>query len=133
MKHEDRADRIGAIASTLCAAHCAVCALLPAAFGALGVGFLLGHEAEWAFATIATTVAIAALVLGWRRHRERHVAVLLMLGIAGLLASRGVEGWSEDPWHLIGAALGVLAGLTLVAGHLLNLRASQRCTRGCCQ
>lgn len=85
----DRLDRVGAVASSLCAVHCAVCALLPAAFGALGMGSLLGHEAEWVFTLIAVAFAAGALISGWRRHRSVWVAGLLALGIAGLLASRG--------------------------------------------
>lgn len=96
------------------------------------------------------------------------VALLLVLGIAGLAASRGLEMGSShsdhhgearhaeahaddaaatepgghaaghaveshDPGtilagasHFVGAAVGVLAGLLLCAGHLLNLYSSRR-------
>lgn len=142
----ERVDRVGALASTVCAVHCAVCALLPVAFGALGLGFLLGHEAEWVFTLVAIVFATAALTAGWRRHRSRGVALLLLVGIAGLLVSRGVEqagdahadGGHEhahaldhddgEAGHLVGTIVGVVAGLSLVAGHLLSLRATRRCT-----
>lgn len=87
----ERIDRFGAVASSLCAVHCAICALLPAAFGALGLGLLLSHEAEWVFTLIAIGFAAGALILGWRRHRSVLVAGLLALGIAGLLTSRVLE------------------------------------------
>lgn len=156
----DRVDRFGAVASSLCAVHCAVSGLLPAALGALGLGFLLGHEAEWVFTLIAVLFAGGALVLGWRRHRSRLVAGLLALGIVGLLASRGLEMSGghhephhstaehadghdegddelrgdhgevpvvhEDSLHLVGTVAGVLAGLLLLFGHLLNIRTSRR-------
>lgn len=95
----DRLDRVGAVASSLCAVHCAVCALLPAAFGALGMGALLGHEAEWVFMLIAVAFAAGALISGWRRHRSVWVAGLLALGIAGLLASRGLETGAAHSEH----------------------------------
>lgn len=98
-RRSERIDRIGAVASTACAAHCAVCALLPAAFGALGLGILLGHEAEWIFSILAIAFAVGALVLGWRRHRSASVALLLVLGIAGLLTSRGLEMGSGHHDH----------------------------------
>ena len=130
----DKVDRFGAVASTLCAAHCAVCALLPAAFGVLGLGFLLGHEAEWIFTIVAAAFATGALVHGWRRHRSPGIALLLVVGIAGLLLARSVEGGShqghDDAVHLAGSAVGILAALVLVAGHILNLRAS-RCAEEC--
>ena len=169
----NRVDRIGALASGVCAAHCAICALLPAAFGAFGLGILLGHEAEWAFSLVAIAFATGALVLGWRRHRSIVVTLLLALGIVGLFSSRILEMTSphhdhhgevgheelhahheiatetkEDPHHehedehsaeahasgtalagfshSIGAAIGVLAGLSLLTGHILNLRAMRR-------
>jgi hypothetical protein len=86
-----RLDRFGAAASSVCAVHCAMCAFLPAAFGALGLGALMGHEAEWAFTLVAVAFGSATLVFGWRRHRSKYVAGLLALGLTGLLAARGVE------------------------------------------
>jgi len=150
-------DRVGAVASSLCAAHCAICALLPAAFGALGMGALLGHEAEWVFTLIAIGFAAGALLMGWRRHRSMGVATLLVIGMLGLLASRGIEAGHEHGDHhhtqavahnheasradhhepesvrgAVGTATGVLAGLALLTGHLLNLRASRCCDQKVC-
>lgn len=93
----DRVDHVGLVASGLCAAHCALSALLPVALGTLGLGALFGHEAEWVFTLVAVVFASAALVLGWRRHRSVLAASLLALGIAGLLASRGLE--MRGPHH----------------------------------
>ncbi len=87
----DWTDRIGATVSSLCAVHCAICALLPAAFGALGVGFLLGQETEWALTLTAVAFGLGALLMGWRQHRSVLVAVCLCVGIVGLLTSRGIE------------------------------------------
>ncbi len=95
----EKLDRAGAVASTLCAIHCAICALLPAAFGALGLGFLLGHEVELLLTGIAMVFALVALVIGFRSHGSVRVAVLLALGIVGLLASRGLEMGSDHHGH----------------------------------
>ena len=91
----ERVDKAGAVASTLCAIHCAICALLPAAFGALGLGMLLSQTAEWAFTLVAVSIAAGALVLSWRQYRSVAVAGLLSLGIVGLLASRVLEMGSD--------------------------------------
>ncbi|MEM1206456.1 MAG: MerC family mercury resistance protein [Acidobacteriota bacterium] len=171
----ERIDRFGVVASSLCAIHCAATALLPAAFGILGLGWLLAHEAEWVFTLVAVAFAAGALIFTWRRHRSYGVVVLLVLGIVGLLASRGIEsasahhGHHEDPHaahvehgeegehgsaeshrdhdgettddhhdgagadgdshgdlHLLGTVVGVLAGLFLMAGHLLSIRMTRR-------
>ena len=92
-------DRFGSVASSLCAIHCAVCALLPVAFAALGVGFLLSHEAEWLLTLVAVLFGGVALNLAWRTHRSLRVTGLLVVGIVGLLASRGLEMGSEHDDH----------------------------------
>ena len=99
LSRNERVDRLGVFASSLCAAHCGLSALLPAAFGALGLGALLGHEAEWVFTLIAVTLGLGALVVGWRRHRSRLAAAILLLGVLGLLASRVVESSGEHGDH----------------------------------
>lgn len=99
---QSKIDRIGVIASSLCAVHCLLCALAPAAFAALGLGVLLGHEAEWAFVAVTILIASGALALGWRRHRSRRVVALMLLGFVALLGSRGLEmssGHHDDGHH----------------------------------
>ena len=198
-------DRFGAVASSLCALHCAVCALLPALFAALGVGFLMTHEAEWLLNLVAILFGAFALKLAGRTHRSRQVMVFLAVGIVGLLVGRGLEmvadhghhgdehdvhaeeadhhedddhghaeteeqadhhedddhGHAEteeehdhgapsdehddageedddaahgdgDVLHSVGAGVGVLSGLMLFFGHLLNIRTLRRNREECC-
>ena len=177
-------DRFGAVASSLCAVHCAAVALLPLAFGALGLSFLAGHSAEWSFTLLAIVFALFALNISWRKNRSVPVTALLIIGIVGLLASRFIEMSSGDHGHhghqehvaeahhkpsehasehhepgaeknakehddhkeehksehkghgghdehegighAVGTVVGVLAGLLLFIGHLLNLSATRR-------
>ncbi|MDA8016917.1 MAG: MerC family mercury resistance protein [Thermoanaerobaculia bacterium] len=119
-------DRIGVFASSACAAHCALSAFLPSALGALGLGVLLGHEAEWGFVLVAVAFAATALLLGWLRHRSGFVAAVLAIGIGGLLLARMME---EAGSSGAGTATGLLAGVVLVTGHLSNLRASRLASR----
>lgn len=152
-------DRFGAVASSACAVHCAIAAFLPALFGALGLGFLIGHRAEWGLTLLAIALAAGALIRGWRRHRALGAAALLALGIVGLLASRAVEGSTghgehdrgshhtakppaspgggepteaepdEGPTHVAGTLIGMLAGGLLLGGHRLNVRAARAAGR----
>ena len=167
-------DRFGATASSLCALHCAICALGPALFGVLGLGFLLNQSVELGLAVIAIVFALASVALLWRQHRSKLVLGLLVLGILGLVVSRGLEmgaghhdhheasqhgevakhetehdeaegdGQAEEEHHAdeakeagsgehhdevhegglhaLGAGVGVLGGLLIAVGHLLNLR-----------
>ncbi|MEC7241231.1 MAG: MerC domain-containing protein [Myxococcota bacterium] len=185
------ADRWGTVASSVCALHCAVCALLPAALAGLGLGALLSQKAEWGFTLVAVALGLVALVLGWRVHRSRQVAGLLIVGVLGLLSSRVLEMGGEhghhgdvhheaeaqheeghhdeedpdheaanriapesghgdgdaheasgehhtdeeghdDGLHMLGAGVGVLGGILLVLGHLLNIRTTRRSREDCC-
>ncbi len=118
------ADRVGMVASAACAVHCVVCAVVPSILAALGLGVLIGHEAEWLFTGVAAVFALGALVTGLRSHGARLPAVVLGLGVVSLILSRLFE-----EWHLgsLGMAFSVMAGITLVVGHITNLRASRRC------
>ena len=116
-------DRLGVIASTTCAIHCAFTALLPGVLVALGLGVVIGHEAEWAFTITALLFACGALAISWRRHRSPVVGVMFGVGIAGLLIARFVE---EAGVTGLGTGLAVLGGLALVIGHVTNIRASAK-------
>jgi len=122
-------DRLGTFASTACAVHCLASALLPSAIAALGLGALFGHEAEWGFTLGAVALAVAALGLGWPKHRSPGIATLLLIGVMGLLGARLVE---EAGVHGAGTALGVVAGLALVAGHVWGIRITRRSTEPAC-
>lgn len=119
-------DRLGALASSACAVHCVLGAVLPEALAAFGLGALFGHEAEWSLTLAAIFFAATALILGFRKHRSRLVVSLLAAGIATLVLARLLE---ESAGETFGIALSLLAGVVLVAGHLLNIRASRRGNR----
>ncbi len=120
-------DQFGVFASGACAAHCVVCALLPSALGAMGLSFLTGHEAEWAFTFVAIAFAAIALVMGWRRHRSLGVALLFVLGSSGLLLARFME---EGGGEALGTATAVGAAIALTVAHLRNIKAA-RCCQEC--
>lgn len=174
-KNTTRLDRAGVAASCLCAVHCAACAFMPAAFGALGLGFMFSEGAEWIFVGLSVTFATGTQFFTQKKQGTRLSTTILLIGIFGLLAARGLEtvshheehhsdshavhtvqdaeqvvaitsiaehttppemhsshGHSEtgETVHLAGTTLGVLAGLFLVLGHILNIRRASRAT--CC-
>ncbi len=153
----ERWDRVGAFASTMCAVHCAACAVAPAVFGLIGLELLASQQAEWGLTAFAVFFAAGALALGWRRHRSALVAGALALGMAGLIAARGMEasGQHHDhseaavdraslhldeqvpdhgfEGHGVGSTLGLMGGLFLVLGHALNIRACRACKEAGCK
>jgi len=98
-KKGELTDRVGAIASSLCALHCAICALAPFILTGLGLGVLLSHEAEWGLTLGAITFGIGAMYLGWRKHRSAVVMGILAVGIVGLLTARVLEMNSDHHGH----------------------------------
>ena len=96
---DERVDRLGMFASTACAWHCAVCALVPAAFATLGLDILLDEKFEWLLTIVAVTFGVVTMVMGWRRHRNLRVMVILSVGIVGLLAVRFAAGHGHHEEH----------------------------------
>jgi hypothetical protein len=113
-------DRLGALAATLCAVHCAVLPLAMAFLPALGLEFLASHAFEGFF--LAFTTVFAALSVGHslRAHGRVYAWPLLLPGLAILFAERFVPAIHD---HALLHALTMTTAGTLVAvAHLVNLR-----------
>lgn len=116
---ESRVDRFGALASMLCAVHCA---LLPLIFGvlpALGLGFLANHAFEQAFVSFAIVLATISLVYGARKHGSYRALLILVPGIILLIIGvlMGVD--HSDPWHATVVSIG---GGLVALSHVINMR-----------
>ena len=70
-KMSEQIDRLGVVAGSLCAVHCALAALIPTALSALGLGLLLSQEVEWAFTLTAIVIAIAVASV-YPRNADRN-------------------------------------------------------------
>ena len=90
-EERDWTDRFGAVASSLCAIHCALCAI-GGIFATIGLESLEeNHSLEWWLTLVAVAFGLAALYFGWRHHRSRNVLILIVAGILALGVSRGLE------------------------------------------
>ncbi|HET7359814.1 MAG TPA: MerC domain-containing protein [Rhodanobacteraceae bacterium] len=117
------ADRVGAVASFLCAVHCALLPFVLALLPLLGLEFLADHRFERGFVLFAGSLATVVLVAGFRRHRQ-HVPLLLALpGLALLIAGISVD---LDERIVLHSILVTCGGLLLAAAHVVNLRQSRR-------
>ncbi len=116
-------DRLGSVASTACAAHCFVLAVVPSLISALGLT-VLAHEAfEWGFFALAISFALVAAVVGYQSHRTRWLMAGFGVGILVLTAGRLGEALAL---YEGGAALAVIGGSILVVSHLLSLRQARK-------
>src|SRR5690348_18485439 len=84
------ADRIGAIASFLCAIHCALLPFVLAALPLVGLEFLADYRFVRGFVAFACVLAVIALVRGFRGHQQPLALVLAIPGVYLLISGATV-------------------------------------------
>ncbi|MEM6709968.1 MAG: MerC domain-containing protein [Pseudomonadota bacterium] len=121
------ADSLGIFGSALCALHCALVPSLLVAGFALPTALLSDELFHRLALIVVVPVALLALTLGCRRHRNRGVLLLGILGLGGIIGSSVLpHAWLGETWERVA----MLAGsLLLIAAHLRNVRL---CRRGGC-
>lgn len=78
------ADRIGVVASTLCAIHCAVTPPLLLILPAFGK--IWAHPAtHWGMALLVVPIAIAMMISGYRQHRRKWIVAVGSVGVSLVL------------------------------------------------
>jgi hypothetical protein len=126
----EKLDKAGAMASFLCAIHCAIMPLLITALPLMGLGFLTSEPVEWGLLACSGVLGTLSLCVGFREHRRRRVFGLLGIALALLVAGRIFHD------HDLGWVVMVLGGLTMMGAHLLNrllCRSCQVCSdHHCC-
>jgi hypothetical protein len=113
------ADRLGALASFLCAIHCALLPFVLAVLPLLGLGFLASHGFERGFVLFACVLALSSLVGGYRRHRRPLPLRLALTGLVLLLM--GVT-FAENYSIVLHSAMVTCGGLLVASAHFTNLR-----------
>ncbi|WEN13409.1 MerC domain-containing protein [Rhodanobacter sp. AS-Z3] len=113
------ADRVGAIASFLCAIHCALLPFVLALLPLVGLEFLADHRFERIFVLCACGLAGLVLYRGYLRHRR---ALPLRLAVPGLsLLLLGII-FIDVGTPILHSVLVTTGGLLLAAAHFTNLR-----------
>lgn len=113
------ADRVGTVASFLCAIHCAALPFVLTLLPLLGLEFLAGHAFERGFALFALVLAAISLIGGHRRHR--HVAPLVLAVPGFVLLLVGVL-FAEHYSLMLHSVLVACGGLLIATAHFANLR-----------
>jgi hypothetical protein len=117
------ADRVGAVASFLCAIHCALLPFVLVLLPFVGLEFLADHRFERGFVLFASTLALLVLVRGFRRHQEPLPLLLAAPGLALLLL--GIT-FAENYSIILHSVLVTCGGLLLASAHFVNLRRDSR-------
>ncbi|MFC7338344.1 MerC domain-containing protein [Haloferula chungangensis] len=91
-----RNDRIGVIASALCAVHCALTPVLLLALPSFGQ--IWAHPlSHWAAALLVVPLAAWSMLKGYPRHRRKWVVAAGMSGIALVLLGAAAPWLFSDP------------------------------------
>ena len=117
------ADRLGAVASFLCAIHCAALPFVLALLPLVGLEFLADHRFERAFVVFACALALLTLVNGYRRHRRPGSLMLAFPGLSLLLLGVTVAERYPIALHSVLVTCG---GVLLASAHFINLRLDRR-------
>lgn len=152
-KAVDQLDKAGAMASFLCAIHCAIMPLVVTLLPLLGLSFLASEPVEWALLLLSAGFGTASLCLGFKEHRSRKVFAVLGMGIALLVAGRifhhlpigaaeiahshdghgHVHGIEVDNTGMAtfgpSVILMVLGGLTMMGAHIFNQMLCRNCRK----
>jgi len=120
-------DRLGAIAASLCAVHCAVLPLAMAFLPALGLEVLGSHEFEVFFLAFTTLFATLSVGHSLRAHGRFFAWSLLLPGLALLWGERFVPAIHEVT--LMHALVMTLAGGLVASAHMVNLRLAHGVSR----
>lgn len=113
------ADRLGAVASFLCAIHCALLPFVIAVLPLLGLSFLGSHRFEEVFVSCACVLAASALISGYRRHHRRLPMFFAVPGL--LLLVLGVT-FLHGGSLMVHSVLVTTGGLLVATAHFINLR-----------
>jgi len=125
-------DRVGAMASTICAVHCLITGVALGLLSVLGLGFLGSEGAEYTFLAVAITLGVFAVLHGRKKHHSVVPAVFFATGLGCWLVSHFVfrHGHGSGGHTSVGGTtFAVLGGLFIVSFHVLNQRLAHRC--GC--
>lgn len=117
------ADRFGALASFLCAIHCAALPFVLALLPLVGLSFLADHRFERGFVLFACSLALLTLFNGYRRHRRPLALLLALPGLSLLLL--GVTVAEQYP-ITVHSVLVTIGGVLLASAHFVNLRLDRR-------
>ncbi|MBS1717772.1 MAG: MerC domain-containing protein [Armatimonadetes bacterium] len=126
--HKFDLDRIGAVASFICAVHCLLSGLLLGLLAILGVGFIGNPLVDWIFISVAVMVGLGAVWDGHRHHHSWKPAALFIGGLASILISHTVFNHVHaanqplDADAIFSTVFAVAGGLMLVSFHFVNRR-----------
>lgn len=117
-------DRIGVIASCVCAVHCAATPFLLALLPLFGLGVVADPRTEWVLVIVSSVLGISSLLPAYiGKHQKTRPLVVFAIGLALIFFARvSFEDTlqAEIPFVAFGALL-------IAGSHFLNSRLCRAC------
>ena len=138
MKTQVNLDKVGAVASAICAVHCLLTGVALSMLSVAGLGFIGSLSAEIGFISVAVFVGSWAIIHGIRKHHSYAPALIFVFGITCIALSHFAlphhHGVSAPITlaNVASTAFAVLGGLSLVTFHLVNQKLQKGCQCGHC-
>lgn len=121
-----RLDRLGIVASCVCAIHCLVTPMVLALLPLLGASFLADEMTENLLLLTAFVIGASSLIPGYFLHHRRALPIAVFGG--GTLLIMAGRFWSDEGSWLETALSGL--GVTLFAvSHFINYRLCAACCK----
>jgi hypothetical protein len=119
-------DRVGAIASAICAVHCVITGLALGLLSYAGLGFMGSPVADAAFLGVAVSIASIAIYHGRKVHHSYLPAAVFTLGLVSVVIGHFILPHDGSK---LSTVFSVAGGLCFVGFHLLNMKMAATC--GC--
>ncbi|MBS1700618.1 MAG: MerC domain-containing protein [Armatimonadetes bacterium] len=123
-------DRLGTIASTICAIHCAITGIAVSVLSIIGFTMLQSPYLEWGFLGMALVFGCWAAWRGFAKHHSWMPVFIFLVGFVLLGGSHLVVAHRADGTPSGYAELfSVLGGVCLVSFHYINRLHMKSCER----
>jgi len=130
-------DKVGAVASAVCAVHCLLTGVALGLLSVAGLGFVGSLWTDVVFLVLVLSVGATAIVHGIRKHHSAVPAAIFVTGLLMFLIGHFAFGHSHTeaatqtwgPVRIAQVALSVLGGLCIVLFHVVNWKMQKNC--GC--
>lgn len=121
--HSVDPDKLGTIASMICAIHCAITGVAVSVLSIIGFTTLQSPVLEWGFLGCALVFGCWAAARGYSIHKAWLPICVFLLGFFLLASSHFVSAGSAG----IAELFSVLGGISLVGFHYVNRQFIKSC------
>jgi hypothetical protein len=128
-------DRVGTVASAICAVHCLITGVALGLLSYVGLGFFGSVTTDLVFLGVAVLVGAVAIRHGVSKHHSYKPALIFVLGL--VLIGVGHYGFSHshdagESRNVFGTIFSILGGLCFVGFHIANFLLQRKCNCNHC-